>query len=272
LARKSARRAERVLILPDAHFPHHDHGAMGCVLHVAEHWKPDRIVILGDWLDCGAFSRHPGLSPEETRVSFLRDEIAPCNAVLDDLQKHSRQLVYLEGNHEQRVERHAATLMPAQGEDLMALASPEALLRRRVGPTGEPGKPRKRFTYIPYLGKAEHAFYRVTPDLIAVHGWSHGRHAAAVHLAKARSVSVVFGHVHRQQMECGRDPLTGRHLYSWSPGCLSKLVPLYQASSPNDWLHGFSMVFVGQRSWTPYNVTIHPDGWCVLPDGTEIRG
>jgi hypothetical protein len=108
--------------------------------------------------------------------------------------------------------------------------------------------------------------------LIAVHGWTHARAAASTHLAMARSTSIVYGHTHRAQMETARDPLTNRILHSWSPGCLSRLVPLYQASTPNSWTHGFSVVYRGRRSWTPYTVSIHPGGWAVLPDGTEVRG
>jgi predicted phosphodiesterase len=270
MAKKSTRRAERILILPDAHYPYQDPGAMGCVAHVAEVWQPDRVIVLGDWLDAAAFSTHAPLAPEERAVSFLRDEVAPCNAMLDHLQRYSRQLIYLEGNHEHRVERHSA--VSVLGADMMSLASPEVLLRRRVGADGEPGEQRKRFTYVPYLGRDGHSHWRVTQDLIAVHGWTHAQNAAAVHAAKARSVSIVFGHVHRAQSVTTRDPLTNKLHHSWSPGCLCRLNPLYMASSPTDWAHGFSMVFAGRSSWSAYTVPIHPGGWCVLPDGQEVRG
>jgi hypothetical protein len=59
---------------------------------------------------------------------------------------------------------------------------------------------------------------------------------------------------------------------AWSPGCLSKLTPLWQSGAPNDWTHGFSLVYVGQKSWTHYTCPIHPGGYAVLPDGTEIKG
>lgn len=271
-------KAQIDLILPDAHFPHHDPAALGCVLHAAEYLRPDRIVILGDWLDASGFSTHPPLALEDSKVSFLRDEVAPCNATLDQLQRYTRHLVYLEGNHEQRVERFAARMPGRQGEDWLALAHPQQLLRRRVGADGTPGTPRKRFTWVPYLGRSGHSYYPLAPEteamtaLIAVHGWTHASNAAQVHMRMARSTSIVYGHTHRAQTEVARIPLSDKPLYSWSPGCLTKLVPLYQATSPNTWTQGFSVVFRGRRSWTPYTVTIHPGGWCVLPDGREVRG
>lgn len=265
--------ARRFLILPDAHFPHHDRTAMAVVAHVSKVWKPDTTVILGDWLDCEGFSSHPRSSVLEAPPSYLADEVAPCNAMLDVLQGRSdRPLVYLAGNHEYRVERMALQIGDQWGHDMWKLMSPERLLTHRVNAKGACGATRKNFTWIDYLGSGTQAHYAITPDLIAVHGWSHSSNAAARHMALGRGLSVVFGHVHRSQWVSARAPLTGKLIQSWSPGCLSQLIPYWHASTPSDWTQGFSLVYVGTRSWTAYNVPIHPGGWCVLPDGTEVQG
>lgn len=253
-----------VMVLPDLHIPHHDEAALQCVLQAYKHLRPDTVVVLGDWLDCEQFSSHGVMSMAELRAHrFLEDEVDPCNAALDKLQKYKNELVFVEGNHEQRIERWAAKWGARLGPDFYKLMAPRKLL----------GEGRKKFTWIPYMDNLSH--YEITPALKnstalwAVHGWSHAKRAAAIHLNKAISVSIVHGHTHRMQVETRREPSTGRILKSWSPGCLSKLQPLYRANNPTEWTHGFSLVYVGKSSWTDYTISI-VNGKCVLPNGKEM--
>lgn len=247
------------MVLPDLHVPHHDRAALACVLRAYEILKPDEVVVLGDWLDCESFSRHPRGSMAELRAhKFIDEEVAPCVEILDKLQANENKLVYVEGNHEQRIERFAAALGNDLGRDIYSLISPERLLRAN----------RKNFVWIPYTSELAH--YEITPDLWALHGWSFAKSAARIHLDRAVSVSIVYGHTHRQQSEARRDPASGRVLKAWSPGCLSKLQPIYRQNLPTSWVHGFSLVYVGANGWTEYTVTID-SGSCVLPDGREIK-
>ena len=254
------KRAKLVLVLPDLHIPHHDEAALSCVLQAYKLLKPDEVVVLGDWLDCETFSSHPKSSMAELRAhKFIDDELTPCRKILDQLQAHKNALVYVEGNHEQRIERFAVALGGSLGPDIYNLVSPARLL----------GAGRNKWTWIPYTSELAH--YKITDDLWAIHGWSFAKSAARVHQDRAVSVSIVHGHTHRQQSEARRDPANGKVLKAWSPGCLSKLQPLYRQQHPTSWVHGFSLVYIGPRSWTDYTVTIH-DGECVLPDGRLIKG
>lgn len=265
--------ARRTLIIPDVHVPEHDPEAVECVMALVAHWRPDSIVVLGDFLDCGAWSSHAAHSPDERAAGFLADEIAPANALLDRLQgRPGRPLTYLEGNHEHRVARWCANNAAHLGADLLTLASPEHLLRHRVDASGRPRGERKRFTWIPYLGKGVYSHARIAPNLIAIHGWSVAKNAARAHLEAVRSSSLVHGHTHRAQAVTGRDPLTGEIYHAWSPGCLAKLHPLYMANSPHDWSHGVSIVYHSKRAprdWTHYTIPI-VRGRAVLPDGREV--
>lgn len=254
-----------VMVLPDLHIPHHDEKALACVLKAYQVLRPDEVVVLGDWLDCEQFSSHGVKTIVEMRAHrFIEDELEPCNAVLDKLQKYKNKLTYIEGNHEQRIERWAANWGQRLGPDLYKLMSPRKLI----------GEGRSNFTWVPYSGHLSH--YEITPALEkssalwAIHGWSHAKAAARIHLQKAVSVSVVFGHTHRVQSETIRNPTNGHYLTGWSPGCLSKLQPLYQLGNPTAWGHGFSLVYVGRKSWTEYTIKIN-DGKCVLPNGKEIE-
>ena len=67
--------------------------------------------------------------------------------------------------------------------------------------------------------------------------------------------------------------MTQRVMKAWSPGCLSKLQPLYMAHNPTEWVQGFSLIYVSsddRTDWTEYNITIDR-GRCILPDGKVLR-
>lgn len=252
------------LILPDKHYPVHDKRAEACVDLMVATLRPGAIGILGDWLDCGGFSRHPVRSIEERAQNYLDAEVAPCRATLAEYEKHTDEVWMLEGNHEFR----AGVFMVQGGgvlQDLAEMVSPKALLS--AGRT-------KPFTWIPYVSQGQVMSHRrIATDLIAIHGWTHSKHAAAKVLEIAKSFSVVFGHIHRAQSFASRNPILEREYEAWCPGTLSGLQPIYGHSTPSEWNHGVSLVWVsddGQR-WTAYNVKVR-NGVCVLPDGRKIDG
>jgi len=229
-------------------------------------------LFLGDVLDCAIFSSHPKRKISENQTyDFKKLEVDPCNKMLDHVQKNTKiHTHFLGGNHEERIERWAVGA-GAVGESLYSSISPETTLAAG----------RKNFTYTPYspttgdrLGFVQivkPSTQMTSGGLVAVHGWSFAKHAAYVHLEKSRSQSIVFGHTHRAQTIVERDPWNGNPIKAFNPGTLSKLQPLYMTSNPSSWSHGFSIIYVGTRSWTEYCVGVNR-GYAVLPDGTEVKG
>lgn len=228
-----------VVLIPDIHWPHHDRHAVAAAIEICRRIRPDQIVVLGDALDCDQFSSHATKELIEQRSrSFLSDLNGFRRQVLDPLAAVTPYLVYLEGNHEQRVERWCT------GSDTQRAAW-EAL------------SPRLRYSdvvhWIPYLGELTR--YVVGRGLWAVHGWSHAAHAAATHLATAQSVSIVYGHTHRIEMASTRHHASGRLVSARSPGCLAKLKGWQ--TSPISWGHGVCVAYTdGPRHWI-YTVEIH---------------
>lgn len=218
-------------------------------MRVYERLKPSKVVILGDWLDAHSWSSHPA-TPGETSAHYYDDEIEPCRLILD---RFDCDIVYLEGNHEERVRRH---ILKHGGpwQDVQDQVLPEKLLAR------------PNLTWVPY-GQT----YEIASDLVACHGFSTAKAAADKHLDLVPGYSVVFGHTHRQQHVVRRNPVTGKLLHGFCPGTLSELQPVW-AKSPTTWSHGFSLIYFGKSgNWTPYNVPIN-NSKCVLPCGTTVNG
>jgi predicted phosphodiesterase len=249
-----------VICLPDLHIPYHDQEALDVVLHSIEIIRPERVVILGDWLDAAAMSSHPAKSLQEMRSQdFYESEIAPCNKVLDKIQKYSKHLIYIEGNHEARCEKTAAQMGGAFAA-VYNLVSPRTLL----------GSGRSNFTWIPYNSKLAH--YEIAKDLWALHGLSHSTHAAYAHLNALKSISCIYGHTHRQDVATTRHPVTGKVIRAWSPGKLCLDQPLWQLNNPTGWVTGFDILYVKDdlSEWQNYTLTIQ-NGETILPGGRTVK-
>lgn len=256
---------------PDIHFPDQNPEALAVAMAAHRTLQPDYTGFLGDVLDCEIFSAHAKKTIQEAQTYDYKElELDPCNKMLDEVQKNTNFTYFLEGNHEQRIERWAVN-NGRVGESIYQLISPRETIARG----------RENFKMIPYEVPTglRRGFVQIvaptkkmrTGGLVAVHGWSFAKHAAYVHLEKSRSQSILFGHTHRAQTITSRDPWNGSLIKSFNPGTLSQLQPRYaHGGSPSDWSHGFAIIYVGSESWTEYIISI-VDGRCVLPDGRELR-
>lgn len=239
-------------VIPDSHGEHIDVPARDACVRDVRAVKPREIVLLGDHLDCGGtFNSHQRNYTHEMTESY-EDDVAACNSFLDALQRAApdARVFYLEGNHEQHVERWAARVFQSHKDAVgyVERCGPEAVLSLK-----------KRG--IRYYKRSEMYHGLSVPGVIKlgrchfVHGMSHSRHAAAVHLSRAGD-NIVFGHVHRVQGVNERT-LSSSGFGAWCPGTLAKLQPLYQHTSPTSWGHGYGLQFVsGSGRFMHLNVPI----------------
>ena len=263
--------AKRILFLPDSHHPYEDQTAMEAVVKIAEYLRPDVLGFHGDQMDCSQFSRHAKRTFDQSIAQSWRHEEAA--AFLEDLERlepYAKEFVYLEGNHEAWVKSHLIkTLGPEMALDVYELYSPRALVEQCLVDKGD-----KPFFWVDYDSGDVLNHYEIAPNLWAIHGWSHSKYAATKHLDKAKTVSITYGHTHRKQLDSTRIPATNAPLYSWSPGCLCEFAQNYTYhSGPTDWTHGVTVIYQSRanpNNWTHYVVPIDR-GYCVLPDGKEIR-
>jgi hypothetical protein len=106
-ARASREEVRRVAVIPDTHVPFHDRQAWAVALSVVREWAPHRVVLIGDFMDTEAVSRHGKNTPDTVR---LAEEYHETNLRLDELQETAPDAtwLYLEGNHEARVSKWCA--------------------------------------------------------------------------------------------------------------------------------------------------------------------
>lgn len=248
------RAREGVLIdIPDSHGNHIDLRARDAFLKDCKALAPDIIVMGGDHVDCaGVFSTHARAYTNEMSESY-EDDCAAANEFLDLIQKAApaAEIHYLEGNHEQRVERWAASTFSSEkdAKSLLAKYAPDAMLHLK-----------KRG--IRYYRRSESYMGLSIPGTIRigrchfVHGVSHSKHAAATHLSRF-GASVVFHHVHRSMSVIERT-VTSDGFGAWCSGTLAKLQPLYAHTSPTSWSHGYGVQFIAPSGkFMHVNVPIH---------------
>ncbi len=125
---------ERLLILPDCHFPYVDRRAWNLMLRVAADFAPDQIVTMGDFADFYSVSSH---SKDPERVNKLGHEVKSVNAALDQLDllgKGRRKKIkktFISGNHCLSMDHRALTR--AGWKTFEQLSVGEVVATRNVG-------------------------------------------------------------------------------------------------------------------------------------------
>ncbi|HYE78164.1 MAG TPA: hypothetical protein VEI97_09265 [bacterium] len=164
-----------MLIVPDAHRPYHDERAWALVLKAAKAFRPQILVVIGDFADFYAVSAH---SKDPRRVRDLEWEVGEVKKGLDDLDALGAQRkVYVEGNHEDRLRRYLQDRAP----ELFGTVSVPKVL----------GLKERGWEFIPYRRDGKVGKVHITHDV-----GNAGRYASY----KALDVfqhSVVTGHSHR---------------------------------------------------------------------------
>jgi predicted phosphodiesterase len=212
--------AHTILVCPDLHSPYHDVQAWELFLRARDAIKPDLIVIIGDFVDCYAISDY---DQSPTRATRFESELHTANAELDRITDSTR-VIYLEGNHEERLPRYLARKAP----QLWELVSMPTLLEMS----------RRGWEWVPYkhsvrLGK-----------MTFTHDSDHcGVHALRNTMLDYRS-NVCFGHTHRGGVLYD-GTVRGEHHVGLNVGWLGDIERIDYAKRDKVrrwWQHGFGLV------------------------------
>jgi len=244
------------VIFSDVHGNKHDPAAMAAFLGDLRTLRPDRLIIGGDFIDCGGFlAEHHTLGYVAETEDSYEEDVAVSNSLLDQILAAASpsEVHYVEGNHEWRVERWALTQRLAHHKDVDLLRRtfcPEHVLRLkdrgiryyRQGQThGD--------CNTPGWVKIDKAFF--------VHKISNARDAAGQAMAKAAG-NIVFFDTHRAAFKPMHLPGVGL-ISAWNPGCLCKRQPLYANTRPTEWTHGYLVRFISRKTgnFQMTNITIN---------------
>lgn len=216
---------------PDTHLPSHDPAAVSTALKIMKWYRPNTVVILGDFLDCAPVSHWLSQnSRNRTKENLrLKDDFALANNLLDKIVDTGvKHLVYLEGNHEDWI--NDAIEKNPEFDGLINLDLGLRFAERRAKGL--------KLTHLRYgkcwnLGK-----------LWFTHGLYTGANHAAKHVATFGR-SIVYGHLHDLQLAVKVSPLDVRdkHL-GLSLGCLADKNPQFMENRPNNWVHAVGVGMV----------------------------
>lgn len=199
--------------------PTHDEDAISVALGVIKHLKPDLIVCVGDNLDLpemGKYLTYPSYA--QTTQAAIDRATTFCAEMR--IASPNARIVWLAGNHEERLPKHiAANAVAAYG------------LRKGNAPESWP------VLSVPYLCRMDefNVEYRpgypasdiwVNPKLRIIHGDRVKSSGSTAHVyLNAEKTSVVYGHIHRIETAYKtREDYDGpRTIMAASPGCLCRI-------------------------------------------------
>lgn len=216
--------ASVVGVISDVHVPFHDKRATESALRYLRSQNIDALVLNGDFMDMYQVSDH---DKDKRRSITFGDELEEGRLILSQIRSYfgaDVQIVYQEGNHEERYERFLPQAMASDKVRGSSVAQQLDLHQHKVTWVGG----RRGIE----LGR-----------LSIYHG--HEMKASGMNAARTLSMrlmdNVLIGHLHRPQ-SVQRPRLKGDVIGSWVSGCLCNLRPFY--APINEWQHGFNIVRV----------------------------
>lgn len=247
---KNVRSTESVYSWYDVHVPDHSVSAVSVALSCLKDRQPKHFIIGGDFLELESCSSHGGVASPAKFTS----EIEAGRALLEVIRNTipNARIMYLEGNHENRLHRSTISNMPSMTG---AVTVPGQLDLKSLD-----------IGWLPYkdLHRVKLSSGNYT-EMAYTHGSWHNRH----HAAKAIDVyqmPIRYGHTHRPQLVCTRR-IDGHMMYGVGTGCMRTLHAAYMAT-PTGWCQGFGIDEYAPdgRVW-PRNVLINQG---TIVDGGQV--
>lgn len=223
---------ERMLFIPDCHVPYHDVLAFELMMKVAKDFKPDHVVILGDFIDMYSVSSH---DKNPKRVSQMNDEVVKANEELWRIKGlGAKNNVFIAGNHEDRLNRYLIQKAPSLYD---SISIPSVLGLDKVG-----------FEYVPYRSHYQLGKIYITHDTGKAGVYSHKQALDAFHR------SIVIGHTHRFGMIIQGDANGDKHvgaMFGWL-GDVKQVDYMHNINAIKDWTLGFGLGYMNPKNGYVY--------------------
>jgi len=217
---------KRIMVTSDYHIPYMDKKAYGAMKTYAKEYKPDVFVINGDLLDFYSISK---FDKSPRRKTTFKEEIDLGKTCLTELKKilpSKTQIIYLEGNHENRLQRYLWGHPEFEGLEQLYLENLLDLNAKDIKFVGVDGDYWKNDTGHIKLG-----------DTFVMHGdnrlnGAKGGMNAAYNTMKSIGNSTIIGHTHRLSHKSHKSPY--HNWVAMEAGCLCN------HTGSADWQQGFA--------------------------------
>lgn len=225
---------KKAFVIYDAHIPYQSTTAFSVAQEECTKYDPDVIIIGGDFVDFRDISFWKNA---ERRLPF-HEELAIAREYIQVFRNNfpDKEIIFLEGNHEARLERYVISKAPElYGLDGLGVADILRLDDLDIHYISNVKIMNEGFA--PFsLGK-----------LYILHGHEVRMSWTGVNLARTMYlktfVNVMFGHHHQSQHYIFKK-LDNTHEGAWLVGGLCKLHEIYQPQ--NNWINGFATVDFNQ--------------------------
>ncbi len=213
---KKLKKARKIAVFPDSHVPFEDKRAFEVALQVVAWYRPDEIIVLGDFVDCGPVSHWNRKNLRERAGMNMAADFKIANQYLDRMQKICHDITYIRGNHEKWLDDAMD-----ESPELAGLLDLDINLRFKE----------RGIRDIPFNG-----VYSIG-HLSFTHGIYTTSHHSMQHATKFGR-SIVYGHLHDIQLSISVSPIDieEKHM-GLSLGCLAAKNPKFMKNKPNNWQH-----------------------------------
>jgi hypothetical protein len=223
------------------------------MLKAARAFKPDRVVVLGDFVDCASISHH---SKDPTRVAGFQNEIDDANLGLDDLESlGAKKYDFVEGNHEYWLPRLIQDRAPELA-GLRTLTIPSLLRLRERG-----------WSYTPYRKHLRVGHLYITHETGKAGANAH------VHARNTFESNAVIGHSHRLGVHYSGNA-QGKcrvgAMFGWL-GDVDQIDYAHRIQALRDWQLGFGVGYLEPSGVIHLQAVPIINNRCVV-DGRLIRG
>ena len=241
---------EKILLWPDTHIPYHDKKAVDLILKVAKKWKPDTIVLGGDFIDNYSVSSHDRDPNRSLKLDVEVEETIKYLKIIKELK--AKKNIFIAGNHEWRLERYLMSVAPELNN---IVSTPKILKLKELG-----------FEYIPYKQVYKIGKLAITHDL--------GKAGRTAHLKALDDYqnNVVIFHTHRLGYAIEGDVEGNKHvgtMLGWL-GDVESADYKHRAMANKEWALGFGIAYHDTKTGVVYVVPIPIVNYTCLIEGELI--
>jgi hypothetical protein len=222
----------------DVHGMMMDRQAVSAMLADIKLLEPDEIVIGGDLVECGGWlAKHQPLGFIALSDYTYAEDIEAANQFLDRLIEAAPNAViyFVEGNHEDRVERWIMDTVQSNKRDAQMLwdaFAPASLLRLKE----------RNIEYyrrsLVYVDGAPRGWIKLG-KMYFTHTLGRGKNAAS-QAARKTAGNVTYFCTHREDTASVVFPSVGL-VKAFNPGCLCVMQPVWMHSDPTEWSQGYGV-------------------------------